>query len=234
MKLFDEYNLKARLIPACICIVPVLIFYYFFLGGKIAGFVNFANNYFELVGHLTAPLLSVFLLAQFSRSISKFIYEKKYFKNQTQMPTTKLLLHSDKKYSDYYKNLIRQKIFNDFNIKLATINEEKKNQDIAYKRIIEAVGLIRDKVKKSRLLLQHNIEYGFYRNLIGGSTIAFILSTFNWCFFSYIYYNKSASIISLVLIFVYVLPIIFSKTIIKNHGNLYADILFKEYLSIKN
>lgn len=232
MKMFNGYNFKARIIPACICIIPLLVFYYFFLSKELAGLISFASDYFKLVGDITVPFLSIFLLAQFSRSVSKFVYEKRYFRNQTKMPTTNLLLYSDKKYSDDYKNQIHQKIFNDFNIQLLSIDEEEKDKELACKKIIEAVGLIRDKVKNGRLLLQHNIEYGFYRNLIGGSTIAFILSVLGWFFFGFISPNYTAKIVSIVLIVLYFIPVILSKKIITSHGYLYADILFKEYLSL--
>ena len=44
------------------------------------------------------------------------------------------------------------------------------------RRIRDAVGLIRSRVKDGHLLLQHNLEYGFIRNLFGGSILAFVVS----------------------------------------------------------
>ena len=60
----------------------------------------------------------------------------------------------------------------DFDITLLPEDQEKEKEEEARKKIVEAMSLIRAKVKDGRLLLQHNIEYGFVRNLIGGNEIA--------------------------------------------------------------
>jgi len=49
----------------------------------------------------------------------------------------------------------------------------------ARKKIVEAVSIMREKVMDGHLLLQHNIEYGLWRNLIEGSTFALLISIIN-------------------------------------------------------
>jgi hypothetical protein len=232
MELLNQYNRRARIYPAVLCIVPILIFYYYFLKNEIFDFLIFAKDFTKVVGDITLPLLSVIFFAQFGRIVGKFIYEKIYYQDQLLMPTTNYLLHKNKKYSDDYKTAIYSNIEKDFGLILSTMNEEQENEAVARKKIVEAVGLIREKVKDGRLLLQHNIEYGLIRNLIGGSAIALIFSIFNLYFFIFAHLNRSAVIMSIICIIIYSIPVIFSKILIGNLGNIYAEILFKEYLSI--
>lgn len=232
MEIFNSYNRPARIYPAIPCIIPVLIIYFYFLNNAIGDFVLFTKGFLKIAGVITVPSLAVFFFAHFGRSVGKFLYERICFKNQLFMPTTNYLLHSNDKYSDDYKNSIYNKIKANFNLELLSKEEEKDNETLARKKIVEAVGLIREKVKNGRLLLQYNIEYGFYRNLIGGSAIALLLSIFNWYFFAYIKSNDTAVFISTICIILYSIPVIFSKKIIKHHGDVYAEVLLKEYLSI--
>ncbi len=84
-------------------------------------------------------------------------------------------------------------------------------------------------MKNGRLLLQHNIEYGFARNLIGGAIIGVIMSAFDIIYF---YYNndKLISGISIALTIFFAILLIIHKPIIKHLGNQYAKRLFQEYL----
>ncbi len=147
------------------------------------------------------------------------------------MPTTEFLLHKNKEYSEQFKEKIYQKIKSDFGIQLTSIAEEQKNEISSRHLIAEAVSLIRDRVKNGRLLLNRNIEYGFIRNLIGGSVIAVVVSLISLLIFSFFDKNIVAMLVSSLFIFLYAVPILFSKTLIKKHGDRYARTLFQEYIT---
>ena len=91
---------------------------------------------------------------------------------------------------------------------------------------------IRQKLHNNKFLFQHNIEYGAMRNVIGGSIVGIIFSSFNIYFFMCIKEVKLAVTISLVALCAYVLLVLFSKVIINFYGKNYARILYREYISM--
>lgn len=151
------------------------------------------------------------------------------FQNELEMPTTNFMLYSNPEFSKDYKTRLRQQIKSDFQIILP--DEQLENVDIldSRKRIVEAIGLIRQKVKNGRLLLQHNIEYGFFRNLIGGAIIGLLMSIFDIFYFYHIN-NRLIGNISIVIASVFAVILIIHRPIIKNLGKQYAKRLFQEYL----
>lgn len=225
---FDKYFITARVYPSIIILIPFLLFTIYC---EIANLQDVFDDVLKIkiVGNLTVSIVLLYLLVQVNRFLGKFLFEKKIFKNEMEMPTTNYLLYSNNEFSDDYKNQLRKQITIDFKINLPNPEEENANITNARKRILEAVGLIRQKVKNGRLLLQHNIEYGFARNLIGGSVIGIIISSFDVIYF-YSHKNILITIISAVFLIVFAFLLLFHKLIIKHLGNQYAKRLFQEYL----
>ena len=93
------------------------------------------------------------------------------------------------------------------------------------------MAAIRNKIKGGYLVLQHNIEYGFVRNLIGGSTVALILSFFNIIFFYAYEKDSTALALSISLLILYSIPVLFSKMIVSYYGQNYAKRLIEEFMS---
>ncbi|MBP1629391.1 MAG: hypothetical protein H6Q15_284 [Bacteroidetes bacterium] len=226
---FDEYNIKARILPSIIILIPILLF---FNNCKIDNIQVVFNNLLsvKIIGNVTLSIALLFLLVQVNRYIGKYIFEKRMYKKELDMPTTIFLLYSNSEFSKEYKNRLRKQIENDFFIILPDEQLENTNLLETKKRIIEAVGLIRHKVKNGRLLLQHNIEYGFFRNFIGGSIIGLLISAFN-IFYFYIINDKLIFGINIGLSSLFALLFIFHRPIIINLGNQYAKRLFQEYLA---
>lgn len=185
----------------------------------------------KILGHVSSSIVFTYLFMQICRFVSKKFYQDKFFKDELQMPTTNYLMWSNDKYSRGYKQQVHEKIKTDFGIVLSTQKEEANNELDARKRIVEAVGHIRNRVKDGYLLLQHNIEYGFMRNFIGGSTVALILCLFNILFFCAYEKNSTALVLSISLFVLYSIPVLFSKMIISYYGNNYAKRLIEEYMS---
>ncbi len=151
------------------------------------------------------------------------------FKDEQAMPTTNYLLFSNSQFTKEYKLRLHRHIQADFQIQLPNEQEEAQNEEIARRRIVEAVGLVRQKVKNGRLLLQFNIEYGFARNLIGGSIIGLAVSIFDIVYF-FSTGNQLIGGISIFLAVVFSFLLAIHKITIRHLGNQYAKRLFQEYL----
>lgn len=224
-----NYTITARVMPAIICSIPILVIYYFFSNDEYKQFISFI---FEIrwIDDLTFSVIVITLFSQINRLIAKSFFEKKLFKKELDMPTTQYLLHSKNLCTKEYRKKIYDKIFKDFHIKLLNKKQEFKNEIKARKLIVEAVGLIRAKVKDGRLLLNHNIEYGFFRNLVGGSVISLPMSLIAVALF-FANKNMTAFYISIALSFFYIMILFFHKFVLNWFGERYAYVLFQEYLS---
>ncbi len=222
--------MKARVFPAILTILPVLLFSHFYLYKIIPELLD-SIMLTKVIGDVSVIVVFVYLVIQVSRFISKKLLQDNIFKNELHFPTTDYLLYSNKKYTKEHKEVIRNKIKEDFGIELFSENLEGNNDEESRKKINEAVKLIRSKVKDGRLLLQHNIEYGFIRNLTGGLIISLPFSIFDIIFFVF-KSNNIAIVISAILLLFYILLFVLHRKIIKYYAYNYADVLFNEYLSI--
>jgi hypothetical protein len=227
---FDSYYIFARLIPGLFSAVPFYVLHFYLLNPFLGQFWS------ELLGlkvasDVTVTLALLLILIQLNRLISKNIFEVKLFDDGLSMPTTNYLLHLDTYYSQEYTIKIHEKIKDNFGIDIPSLRSEKKDIIKSKKIVSEAVSQIRVKVGKGRLTNQHNAEYGFFRNTAGGALLAMIISLVNILVFSYIYQNKTAVVISIILVCVYGLWLIFSKKMITVAGNNYARILVQEFMS---
>jgi hypothetical protein len=225
---FDKYTRKARVYPAVITLLPFLIFT---LNCKIDGLEKIFNNLLgvKILSQISVSLVLLYLLTQINRFVGKFLFEKKLFNEELDLPTTLYLLPLNQEFSEQYKNKIREKVKKDFCMDLPTGEDELKDILIAKRRAAEVVGLIRQKVKDGRLLLQHNIEYGFARNLIGGAIIALFVAIFDVVFFS-LNNDKLVISLSIIITIFFSLILLMCKGIINHLAHQYAKRLFQEYL----
>lgn len=226
---FNKYNLVARFYPAILCSLPILVLNFFLLDSYTGEFFSAIEGY-KWIGGITFSAILIYLLAQIGRFVGKEVFEKIHFSDELSMPTTQLLLHSDKTYSSEQKLNIHSKIANDFSMTVCTLEQESLDEIGARRIIVDCVSLIRGKVKDGRLILQHNIEYGFARNLIGGSAVAVFLSIFNLIVFGYFLEQFIPFYISLFLAITYLLVVIIGRRVIQRYGLRYAKILIQEYL----
>lgn len=228
---FNLYFLFARLTPALICSVPFFVLYFFFLNPLLGPFLT---SLFALkpLGDISVSAAFIVLLTMTGRSVSKDVFERVLFRSDmTRMPGVDFLLHFGTEYTPNFKAKIHEKINSDFGIQILTANAELKDEMAARKVIAEAVSLVRHKIKDGRLLLQHNMEYGFFRNLIGCSVIAVVISLINVWVFSVVAPDSLALPVSIVTTIAYAIPILLSGILMKTHGKRYARILFQEYYS---
>jgi hypothetical protein len=218
--IFNEYNLKARVFPALLTAIPLFLIKHYII-----------NQYFSfsltqvIFGDVSILVILVYLFSQINRVISKGLFEVK-----SDFPTDKALLPSSSALSPQYRKNLSEKIKSDFNLTLPELREENENEQEVKVRIREIVKSIISKVKDGRLLLQHNIEYGFYRNLLGGSVVASLVSFVNIFLFCFIFQNNIIVVTSVILFLVYMLVVIFHKKILKHYSEEYTQVLFREYL----
>src|SRR5882672_4741799 len=170
------YFYRARLFPSLLTSIPMLVFF-----NRIAAikFNSALANIYEvlpIITHLGLSAAIIFLCVQVNRLIAKEIFQRLYFREELFMPSTTHLLWRDTYYIDDIKTKIRDKIELKFGISLLSLQEERQNQDRARKLIAASVAQIRVTLTGNSLLLQHNIEYGFWRNLIGGCVLAILFS----------------------------------------------------------
>jgi len=225
---FDKYGRIARIYPALICLLPILLFF------------NFSNNevIIELTSKLGVKIVSnislvavlTYLFAMICRGISKEM-EREFFKNELEFPTTNYLLGSDSTFSTEYKHKIIEKAEKEFGMRFPSDEEQTNNEPQARKQIAEIVGQIRNKVRDGNLLLQHNIEYGFVRNLIGGSFLSVLLSLLLLAYYILQQANIGLIIVSGILALFYFSLILLRTILLKRYSELYAKRLYMEFLN---
>ncbi|MES2471069.1 MAG: hypothetical protein V4526_02450 [Patescibacteria group bacterium] len=202
---------------------------YFLLSSYTADFFASLEG-IRWVGGITISVALTFLLAQAGRFVGKELFEKIHFKDELYMPTTEFLLHSDTTYSPEHKDRLHSKILAEFAIQIHSPEQEDTDIMAARRTLVESVSMIRGKVKNGQLLLQHNIEYGFARNLIGGSLLALYVSIFNLYVFGFFFPNQLGFYLSLSVGMIYLLIVIIGRYLIGRYGVRYAKVLIQEYL----
>ncbi|MGN6196281.1 MAG: hypothetical protein ACTHOB_15180 [Ginsengibacter sp.] len=227
----DVYFYRARLFPALITSIPMLVYFNKIIAVKYYDALKNVVDILPLITHLGLSAAVIFLCVQINRLLAKEIFQRLYFKEETYMPTTNFLLWKDRFYDDSIKTKVREKIKDKYGITLLQPTDEQQNEDRARSLVTTAVSQIRIALKGNKMLFQHNIEYGFWRNLIGGCVLAILFSAITF------FYGKSnaaddLTMLGIILFIVYLLPILFSKPIIKSYGRYYAKILYEQFLSL--
>jgi len=174
------YEKKARLYPV---ILAMLIPFFLFV---IAG-TNFLNTFDKLeqiwkivISIIPASLITAALgygVKNLTRSTAKILFQFPLFKeDETRMPTTEILLHSNELLSLQNKQLIRNKISTDLGLIMMDEEQEKLNEREARRLISDAVKRIREKTRGNQILFNYNCNYGFVRNFMGANVWSFIIA----------------------------------------------------------
>lgn len=227
----NSYYLKARLFPTVLTSIPALFLYNNFVASLYRHKLEEIHNELSTITNVMFSAAIIFLLVQINRFLSKEIFQRLYFKDEVNMPTTQLLLKSNNELEKSIKQKIEEKIRMKFDIILLSSIEESADELRARKLIATTVSQIRNILRDNSLLFRHNIEYGFFRNLIGGSFLAFIISVIILLLSQYTGDIETRNW-GVILISIYVLPIVFSKVLIDRYGKYYAKILYEQFLTI--
>jgi hypothetical protein len=227
----NVYYFRARLFPAILTCIPIFVLVHSII------LKNYEEDLVPILPIL--PILSsmgisfalMFVLIQINRVLSKEIFQRFYFEDELKMPSTNFLMWNNEYYDDAIKYKITDKIREKYGIDLFNKTEELQDEISARRRIVVAVSQIRNDLRGNAMLFQHNVEYGFFRNFIGGSVVASVFAVII-SIYGYIHTDATLLNIGLVLTAVYIIPILLSKKILKIFGNNYAKILFEQFLSI--
>ncbi len=117
--------------------------------------------------------------------------------------------------------------------KLEALNQvEEIAQPVeAVNRLNEAFNHIRLKVGSGKLVLKHNIWYGFVRNLIGGAIYSSLFCGANILLGRPIYKSSPLVVASAILLVIYVAILIFHKPLLLQNAEAYARQLISEFMT---
>lgn len=225
------YYFRARLLPTALTCVPLFILVHSVILKNYGSTLTPILSILPILSSMGISFALVFLLTQINRVLSKEIFQRFYFKDEINMPTTDYLMWSSNHYEPAIKEKLRLKIHSMYDIELHNPTDEAADEQSSRKRILVAVSQIRNNLRENSLLFRHNIEYGFFRNLLGGCVIAIIVSIL-LVFYANYYQNKELFNIAIGMAIVYAIPLLLSKKILSVYGNNYAKILFEQFLSI--
>lgn len=233
MKYFNKYSVIARLFPAIISVLPLLVLCFYLL--KNTEFEDLISFLFSMkfIGSVSISVVLLYLYSQIIRVLSKY-FQNVYFTNMDGFPTTYLMLYSHDMFSDDYKDKYRALVKKDFDIKLKNEIEEKEDRAESIRLLNEANKQIILKIKDGYLVLNHNIWYGFFRNLIGGSILSSLFCLANIIIALQIINNKTLLISSCVMLFIYSVFFLFKKQILIHVAEDYARQVIAEYRSTSN
>jgi hypothetical protein len=190
------------------------------------------NSALPIVTSLGISAALFFLVVQVNRIVSKEVFEMTIFKNESAFPTTEFLLPGSSHLASQVKALLIQKIHARYTISIPAFIDTNYNESDTRLAISTAISQIRNDLRDNALLLQHNIEYGFARNFIGGCVVALL---FSFASLAIGFRDENISLIysALILMLIYSLPLIISRFLMRRLGRYYAKILYEQFLSLR-
>lgn len=227
----SNYYRRARLYPTILTAIPMLWCYSLYIHPLLSPHLEGIWDYLPILGDTVIFGAFIWLMVQINRFLSKKIFQQIFYQDELYMPTTNYLMpdstHFDiKSKMDYYNS-----VKSHFDIDLLNDFEQIDNERERRKRIMNVSALIREKLRGNKMLYRHNVEYGFFRNLVGGAVPAFIFSL------TLVALNYSDTTIrygSMFLSIVYLIIILCSKILITHYGNDYAKIFYYEFNALNN
>lgn len=230
-----EYEKKARLYPTLLsatipgilllCCIWTIVPQYFTT-------IPFLYRILSMVGCAGIFIAACsFLGREACRRMSKCLFQSWFFKeDETEMPTTDLLIYEKSIFSAQQIDNIRNKIYSDFTISIPSKEQQVDGLELR-KTITDVVRQIREKTRSNAILLDYNIRYGFCRNLLGGLSIG-ILFTFALIvtvFFNTITFPITPVILALILQLILFMG---ASSQLKGIAKEYAKQLYNVYLTI--
>lgn len=222
------YITKARVFPAVLTMIPFMVLYMRVLSPVLDPVLEPVWNYLPLVAGVSIHAVLLYAFVQLNRFLSKVIFQEWLFGGDLKMPTTDMLLQGnallDKQTRERYYSLIQQDFDIDMQKSLSKLKTEKEKRLM----ITRVVGRIRPMLKDNDMVQQHNREFGFIRNLEGGSigavTISIALIVIAIC-----QHDSTLMGTAVIMAVVYFVILLLSKVLIVHYGKNYAYVLFEQY-----
>jgi len=160
-KYYDHYTVNARLLPAFLTTLPIVMTIYT-LCTDCEGLIGIIVTLLIFFGVMS--LLSV-LMSSLGNSI-----QEKLVKAWGGLPTTILLRHSDTTIDKYTKDRTHQWVNTNIdNLTLPTLEQERQNPVDSDEKYISATSFLREATRNKAdypMVYRDNVAYGFCRNLL--------------------------------------------------------------------
>ena len=225
--IFDTYEIKARYFPAVINLTLLYIIWYptfsDYLSLKMEHIVNATVANF--MSH-TILLAYVYFIFLFSRYVSKTLFER------GPLYTSRMLSLKNQELDKKTNKIISLKIKEFYNMSLPTIDFENKNKEDANKQREMIISQIRNDLRGNKILYNRNIEYGFARNLRGGTFISLITFLLLDVFF---YFSQNQILFNSCMLGLCIFFTLFlCASFMQNKASKdYAYTLFEQFISLK-
>lgn len=222
--------MKARLAPTALAAPPLLLLCNALFDVHASQWLD-SDTMIALFGKGTASAALVFLMMQVNRLIGLEIFQRWVSRDELNFPTSRWLVADNTEMSPLQRRSIDKKLQHDFQIGLlpASMGDSPEVR----RHNADLVGRIRLFVGSPAKLLQYNIEYGFFRNLIGASLPVLAVGVIN----AYLYSNSMLPAWAYQLSLAYAvfagILVCLARPIIERLGTQYARVLFQTYLDKK-
>ncbi len=168
--LVDPYELKARIFPGLLVVLPLLVPLICVFGAR--------NPTLTAVVGLLSGCGAIYGIASVARGRGKAV-EERLVAEWGGMPTTRMLRHRDTTLEATSRALYHTLFHSKLRMALPTVAEEQADPAAADDKYKGAVRQLREATrgKSYSLLLKENIAYGFHRNMRGVRSLGWIAST---------------------------------------------------------
>lgn len=228
--MISEYTIKARLAPTALAAPPLLLLCNALFNIRADQWIESAAM-IALFGKGTAMVAIVFLMMQANRLIGLEIFQRLVSQDELNFPTSRWLVATNTEMSSAQRQSIDKKLQRDFQIGLMPANMSDSPE--VRRHNADLVGRIRLFVGSPRKLLRYNIEYGFFRNLIGASPLVLVVGLINAFLYSKSLLPAWAYQLSLAYAILAGVLVCLARPIIERLGIQYARALFQAYLDKK-
>lgn len=171
-KIVDTYDLRARLFPGLLVLLPIAVFFYSVFGQK--------NPFFGATISLIIACGGPYALASIVRTRGQRAQERLYLLWGGR-PTTILLRHRDKRLSTHTKKRYHELIAKQFNLEVPRLEQEQEDKsktDSVYTAATDQLITLTRDSKKFPLVFKELVAYGFNRNGYGVRWIGTAVSLF--------------------------------------------------------
>lgn len=161
MKYVDLYDLRARVLPALLCVLPFPLVLWCFYGEQA--------TWWSTGSTIAVSFGFVFLLSRVSREAGKRL-QGRLFQVWGGPPTTQLLRHRDDRIDRHSKAILHARLSQLCGVAFPTASDEAgdpRDADEAYRAGVRWLLEHTRDTSKYALLFKENINFGFQRNALG-------------------------------------------------------------------
>ncbi len=195
-QLFDYYELRARVIPALLIFLPIIL-------SSISAAYVYSVSIALTTGSIVIAVAIIYALSFIVRGLGRNV-ESVLWTKWDGPPSTRFMRWSDDFFSQETKREYHKAIESEFGISLKDETAERENKSYADKLIMDtfrqAQSLIRSKDRKG-VWNAHNAEYGFLRNIFGSRVLWLTLSLVGTIFCGYLFstFGNGIALISVII-----------------------------------